>query len=176
MAHSLEARLPFLDHELYDAAKSIPVDLKMRGSVEKAVLRDAAKDILPEDIRLRPKRGFMQTSDAVDFYGADRARMDAPRRRYLSREAFDQARIFSYRTFALLSLFARMPRAPRWLGRLRRDSNKVIMYVLQTHMLHEMFVTEPRWRNQPSPADGAPVDPESTAMACKKDDTVVTAS
>ena len=28
MAHSIEARLPFLDHKLYDVAKAIPVDLQ----------------------------------------------------------------------------------------------------------------------------------------------------
>ena len=49
MAHSLEARLPFLDHLLYDEAKRIPVDFKMRDGLEKAVLRDAAKGVLPED-------------------------------------------------------------------------------------------------------------------------------
>src|SRR5437868_2831295 len=142
MAHSLEARLPFLDHELYDAAKSIPVDLKIRGGVEKAVLRDAAEGILPDDIRLRPKRGFMQTSDAVDFFGMDRADTEQLRAQHLSRQAFRGARVFSYRTYVLLTLFAR---APNWLGalkRLRRNANKVIMYMMQTHMLHRMFVTD----------------------------------
>jgi asparagine synthase (glutamine-hydrolysing) len=176
MAHSLEARLPFLDHELYDAAKSIPVDLKMRGAVEKAVLRDAAKGILPEDIRLRPKRGFMQTSDTVDFHGADRAGTDALRRRYLSKEAFSRARIFSYPAFLLLNVLSRAPTWPRSLGRLRRDSNKVMMYMLQAHMLQEMFVTKPRWRERSTDADGAPVNAARAAISIREDDTVVTAS
>src|SRR5206468_13078451 len=100
MAHSLEARLPFLDHKLYDAAKSIPVDFKMRGGTEKAVLRDAAKGILPDDLRLRRKSGFMLTSDAVDFFGADREQSKALRD-HLSRGAFARAQGFSYPAFLL---------------------------------------------------------------------------
>ena len=130
-------------------AKSIPVDFKIRGTTEKAVLRDAAKGILPDDIRLRPKRGFMGTSEAVDFFGADRAETAELRRRYLSPDAFERARVFSRRAFQLVNLLARMPRWVTSLRRLRRDANKVIMYALQTHMLHEMFVADPRWLKQP---------------------------
>ena len=139
MAHSIEARLPFLDHELYEAAKVIPVDLKMRNGTEKAVLRDAAEGVIPDDLRLRPKRGFMHTSDAVDFYGTDRAATHELRRQYLSKEAFDRSRTFSYRAFQLASLAARLPR-------LRRKANKLIMYMMQAHMLEEMFVTHPPWK------------------------------
>jgi asparagine synthase (glutamine-hydrolysing) len=145
MAHSLEARLPFLDHHLYDSAKSIPVDFKMRDGTEKAVLRDAAKGVLPEDLRVRRKSGFMLTSEAADFFGDDRTATEQLRRRYLSREAFERSRVFSYGAYRLASLLAR---APRWkrLRRLRRNSNKVIMYMMQAHMLHHMFVADPPWR------------------------------
>ena len=148
MAHSLEARLPFLDHELYDMAKSIPVDFKIRGTTEKAVLRDAAKGILPDDIRLRPKRGFMGTSEAVDFFGTDRAQTADLRRRYLSKAAFKSARVFSRGAFLLVTLLARVPGWVPALTRLRRDSNKAMMYMMQAHMLHHMFVADPHWRRQ----------------------------
>jgi asparagine synthase (glutamine-hydrolysing) len=144
MAHSLEARLPFLDHHLYDAAKFIPVDLKMRDGLEKAVLRDAAEGILPDDLRMRRKSGFMLTSDAADFFGADRAATRELRRRYLSREAFERSRVFSYGAYRLTSMVARAP--SKRLRRLRRNANKVIMYMMQTHMLHEMFVENPPWK------------------------------
>ena len=144
MAHSLEARLPFLDHQLYDAAKWIPVDLKMRNDLEKAVLRDAAKGILPEDLRLRKKSGFMLTSDAVDFFGADH---QAAKKFgvYLSKERFEQAQLFSYRAYLTASLLARLPSWTRGLKRVRRNSNKLVMYMLQGHMLHDMFIAAPRW-------------------------------
>lgn len=147
MAHSLEARLPFLDHHLYDAAKQIPVDFKMRQGTEKAVLRDAAKGILPDDLRLRRKSGFMLTSDAADFFGTDRIAAQRLRHLYLSREAFERSRLFSYRAYQLIGLLARSPGAKRIpaLRRLRRNANKVIMYMMQAHMLDHMFVADPPW-------------------------------
>jgi asparagine synthase (glutamine-hydrolysing) len=147
MAHSLEARLPFLDHKVYDAAKQIPVDFKIRDGLEKAVLRDAAKGILPEDLRLRRKSGFMLTSEAVDLFGTDRIATQALRTRYLSKQAFERSQLFSYGGYFALSLLAR---CPTWnplpfLKRMRRLSNKSIMYMMQAHMLHEMFVADPLW-------------------------------
>jgi asparagine synthase (glutamine-hydrolysing) len=146
MAHSLEVRVPFLDHKLYDAARYIPVDLKLRDGVEKAVLRDAAKDILPEDLRTRRKLGFMMTSDRIDFFGADR-KLTAKFRPYLTREAFDRAQIFSWHAFKLVSTLAQLPLSRRIgiLRRLRRNANKVIMYMLQVQMLYDMYVTNRRW-------------------------------
>jgi asparagine synthase (glutamine-hydrolysing) len=145
MAHSLEARLPFLDHKLFDVAKSIPVDFKMRDGVEKAILRDAAKGILPDDLRLRRKSGFMLTSEAVDLYGADSAAADKLSR-YLSKPSFERAALFSYRAFTITRLLARIPPRTRGLRRLRRTANKGLMYMLQAHMLHDMFVANPRWK------------------------------
>lgn len=146
MAHSLEARVPFLDHRLYDCAKFISVDLKMRDGLEKAVLRDAAKGVLPDDVRLRRKTGFMLTSDAIDLFGADRASTKALRP-FLSKAAFEDAKVFSYRASLVLSALARLPvskRLPR-LSRLRQNANKALMYMMQAHMLHRMFVTDPPW-------------------------------
>ncbi|HYX47042.1 MAG TPA: asparagine synthase (glutamine-hydrolyzing) [Sphingomicrobium sp.] len=154
MAHSLEARLPFLDHHLYDMAKSIPVDLKIRGGVEKAVLRDAMKGIIPDDFRLRRKRGFMLTSEAVDLFGADRKAVDGLRR-HLSRQAFEHAGIFSYRAYLAAKFFAKLPPRTRRLKRLRRNANKVIMYMMQAHMLNDMFVLAPPW-GKPQPATASP--------------------
>lgn len=144
MAHSLEARLPFLDHQLYDAAKHIAVDLKMRDGVEKAILRDAAEGVLPDSIRLRRKSGFMMTSDGVDLFGADRAAARSFSK-HLTKEAFERARVFSFGAYRLASLLARIPPATSRLKRLRRNANKVIMYMLEAHLLQEMFVDQPRW-------------------------------
>lgn len=148
MAHSLEARLPFLDHELYDVAKSIPVDFKMRDGVEKAVLRDAAKGIVPDDLRQRRKSGFMLTSEAVDLFGADR-KLAERLRSFLSRQAFERSRIFSYRAYQLLTLLAKLPISRVGAGRrIRKSANKVLMYMMQAHMLDAMFVHDPPWKQR----------------------------
>lgn len=58
MAASLEARSPFLDHELVEFAARIPPDLKLRGNLGKYLLRRAFRDKLPPEILRRQKHGF----------------------------------------------------------------------------------------------------------------------
>jgi asparagine synthase (glutamine-hydrolysing) len=57
MAHSLEARVPFLDNELGAFARSLPFERKLDGRRTKAVLRDAMHERLPNRILHRPKTG-----------------------------------------------------------------------------------------------------------------------
>ncbi|MDP3488280.1 MAG: asparagine synthase C-terminal domain-containing protein, partial [Bacillota bacterium] len=58
MAHSLELRVPFLDHRVVEFAATIPPHLKIAENKTKYVLRQAAKDWLPPEVANRPKRGF----------------------------------------------------------------------------------------------------------------------
>lgn len=58
MAHSLELRVPFLDHHVVEFAATIPPHLKIAENMTKFVLRQAAKDWLPPEVTSRPKRGF----------------------------------------------------------------------------------------------------------------------
>jgi asparagine synthase (glutamine-hydrolysing) len=58
MAASIEARVPFLDHELAAFASSLPDHYRVRGLRSKWILREAGKQLLPERILTRPKVGF----------------------------------------------------------------------------------------------------------------------
>ena len=58
MAHSLEVRAPFLDHELVSYALSLPSALKIRGKETKRILKQALEPVLPHEIIHRPKQGF----------------------------------------------------------------------------------------------------------------------
>src|SRR5262249_34448232 len=58
MAHSIEARAPFLDYELATYALSLPAAMKMNGTRTKTVLKDAAHEWLPVDVVERRKQGF----------------------------------------------------------------------------------------------------------------------
>jgi asparagine synthase (glutamine-hydrolysing) len=58
MAHSLEARAPFLDHELVSYALRLPQHAKIAGRDTKDVLKKAVADVLPADLIHRPKQGF----------------------------------------------------------------------------------------------------------------------
>lgn len=58
MAVGLEARVPFLDTRIIDMALSMPSSLKLRGSNGKYILKEAMRDLLPQDILQRPKQMF----------------------------------------------------------------------------------------------------------------------
>ncbi|KKL48642.1 hypothetical protein LCGC14_2323460, partial [marine sediment metagenome] len=58
MAASFEARVPFLDKEIVSWSATIPSNLKLKGNIEKYILRLAMKDILPKEILQRKKMGF----------------------------------------------------------------------------------------------------------------------
>ena len=68
MAHSVEGRVPMLDHRLAECAARLPIHMKVRGTTEKHVLREAAKDVIIEDVYTREKHPFLAppVTDAED--------------------------------------------------------------------------------------------------------------
>ena len=58
MAHSLEARVPFLDTVVTNLALALPTRSKVRGLAKKVLLRKAAEPLLPRSVVHGPKRGF----------------------------------------------------------------------------------------------------------------------
>ena len=58
MAHGLEVRPPFLDHEFVEWGMSLPAALKLRGQEGKWVLKKALEPMLPREILYRRKQGF----------------------------------------------------------------------------------------------------------------------
>ncbi len=58
MANGLEVRVPFLDHELVEYAFRLPVKSKINPTIRKRIVQDTFKDILPEELYNRPKKGF----------------------------------------------------------------------------------------------------------------------
>lgn len=58
MAHGMEARSPFLDHELMEFAARLPTVYKLRWGKKKRLLRQAAAKFFPASFLDRPKAGF----------------------------------------------------------------------------------------------------------------------
>ena len=58
MAHSLEVRVPFLDHPLVEFVTHLPEQVKLSKGTPKALLVAALEDLLPADVVHQPKRGF----------------------------------------------------------------------------------------------------------------------
>jgi asparagine synthase (glutamine-hydrolysing) len=58
MAHSLEVRVPLLDHRLVEWASSLPPGLKLRGGTGKYIFKKTLEPDLPHDVLYRAKMGF----------------------------------------------------------------------------------------------------------------------
>lgn len=59
MSHSIEARLPFLDHNLAEYAARIPSHMKIKDLTEKYVVRESCKNVLPKTVYHRQKHPFV---------------------------------------------------------------------------------------------------------------------
>jgi asparagine synthase (glutamine-hydrolysing) len=68
MAWGLEARVPFLDHELVEVAAACPPDLKLAQG-GKGILKDLARELLPAEVVDRPK-GYFPVPPLVHLEGS----------------------------------------------------------------------------------------------------------
>jgi asparagine synthase (glutamine-hydrolysing) len=59
MAHSVEGRVPFMDHHVAEYLQRVPVSLKIRGMTEKYILREAVKDVITKTVYARQKHPFL---------------------------------------------------------------------------------------------------------------------
>ncbi|HNB23547.1 MAG TPA: asparagine synthase (glutamine-hydrolyzing) [Candidatus Melainabacteria bacterium] len=59
MANSVEGRLPFLDHHFFEYIRDLPLSMKINGTTEKYVLKEAVKPFITETIYRRQKHPFV---------------------------------------------------------------------------------------------------------------------
>ena len=59
MSHSIEGRVPFMDHHVAEYLQRVPVSLKIRGMTEKYILREAVKDVVTKTVYQRQKHPFL---------------------------------------------------------------------------------------------------------------------
>jgi asparagine synthase (glutamine-hydrolysing) len=59
MHYGLEARMPFLDHSIYEFSKSLPLNYKISKNSSKIILKKLLKRYVPENLFERPKQGFL---------------------------------------------------------------------------------------------------------------------
>jgi asparagine synthase (glutamine-hydrolysing) len=60
MAHSLEVRVPFLDHHVVELCAKIPSDVKVRRLTTKHILKEAARGLVPDQVIDKRKVGFFR--------------------------------------------------------------------------------------------------------------------
>jgi asparagine synthase (glutamine-hydrolysing) len=125
MAHSVEARYPFLDNEVFDLAAALPDDAKLLPPVDKRVLRAAAAHLIPASIASRPKQAYRAPVAAI---------LRTPTGRELADDLLSPDRVRAFGFFA--------PKRVSWLAdRLRSSASlsntqeMALACVITTHLL-----------------------------------------
>jgi asparagine synthase (glutamine-hydrolysing) len=129
MAHSVEARYPFLDYHVLELAAKLPANLKMKVLNEKYLLRRACAGLVPESILHRPKQPY-RAPDARCFFDAE---APAYVEEILAPDAIKNNGIFDVRGVATLVNKFRAGRA----GGVRDDM--ALVGVLSTQILTTQF-------------------------------------
>lgn len=128
MAHSVEGRVPFLDHHVAQVAARVPVRMKVKGIREKHVLREATRDVLIPEVYDRQKHPFTtpptrhQRDPMLTFY----------RDTFASQAAKDQPIFDITKVSAALDQLLEFPDDQRILveGSLQRAASAVVMQEL----------------------------------------------
>jgi asparagine synthase (glutamine-hydrolysing) len=130
MAHSVEGRLPFLDHHLVAAAARMPASMKINGMTEKYALREAARPVLTDAVYRRQKHPFMAPPATVQTDG----RLYALLQDTLRGTLLDAPGIYDRRKVtALLDAIPRMDAAAR------NRADALLMWMTSICLLAERF-------------------------------------
>lgn len=130
MAHSIEGRVPFLDHRLVELIVRQPVNQKIRGMTEKFVLREAVKEVITETVYQRQKHPFLsppatlQPDDTFQIFVQDTLRGQAMR----DMPFFDQG-----------SVIALLDRLPEMDVGARSANDQILMFMVSLCVLNERF-------------------------------------
>lgn len=136
MANSMESRPAFLDHHLAAAAVQVPPSMRIKGNIEKYVLREAVKGVLPEVLYRREKFAFMAPPAHTDE--AKRAKVTELTDEYLSASTVEDAGICSpERVSQFLSDYRSDTDATSLV---RKDT--LLNHLLTLHILHRQFVSK----------------------------------
>jgi asparagine synthase (glutamine-hydrolysing) len=130
MANSIEARVPFLDHELWEYAAGLPSKLLIGNGPPKGLLRAAMRGRLPPEILARRKQGLAAPHAAW----LRRARLPEWAEAALAPAALAKTGYFDAAVVLRL-------RAEHQAG--RRNHARVLMGVLSTQLWHEAFIAGP---------------------------------
>lgn len=131
MAASIEARFPFLDPRVIAFGARLPARLKMRGLIEKLLLKKAFAHELPPAIARRPKQPY-RAPDSASFFRAGRPLPWVEE--LLSAQSLAQAGLFDGAAVAKLTAKCAAGRAVGF------GDNMALVGVLSTMLLHRQFV------------------------------------
>ena len=135
MAHSIEGRPPFLDHKLFERIRWIPDEQKIHNGIEKAVLREAFKNDVTEEVYANRKWPFC--APPLWLKKGVYPRLDRLLDRYLSKEAISTAGIFNHRMIGWLRFASRLCCVD---CKLKQRLNELFTVILTVQILDRLFV------------------------------------
>ncbi len=130
MAHSIEGRYPFLDVNVYEVARRMPPNQKLRVLNEKRILKRAFQTRLPEAVVHRHKNPYRAPDALALYHGARRDLLIES----LSEGATRRRGLFSPE--AVARLLARVQSTPEPSAR----DNMAIVLIYSSHLFHDLFV------------------------------------
>lgn len=134
MAHSVEGRMPFLDHRVVEFAARIPPHLKMKVLNEKYLLKRCAAGLVPPSVKKRPKQPYRAPEGKCFFAGAHLEYVDV----LLSPERIEQDGIFN--PLAVQKLVEKFQQG-RAMG---VKDNMALVGILSTQLVVDQFVRKLR--------------------------------
>jgi len=143
MGHSIEGRFPYLDYRVAEFAARLPDRAKLRGLREKHLLRESARELVPEAVRERVKRPYRAPIARV-FAGPAKPEYV---RELLEPERISSAGIFS--TDAVGLLLAKCDAHAE--SGISETDEMALTAVVSTMLLHEQFVDSPALAQQATP-------------------------
>jgi len=142
MGNHVEGRFPFLDREVMALANSLPASYKLRGLDEKHVLKRVAADLVPAEIRARPKQPY-RAPDALAFVGPGRpAWVDE----MMSAAVAAEAGVFE--PAAVANLWEKC-KAKASTPQFSNTDNMAVVAVLSTHLVWDSLVRNLKVRPGP---------------------------
>lgn len=142
MAHSVEGRFPFLDYRVIEFCNQLPLRFKLRGLTEKYLLKQLAREWLPDEIWNRPKQPYR-----------------APIHRSFFEETPDYVReLISPEYVKALGFFkpAAVSQLVKKIERgvpLSETDDMALAGILSSHLVHQQFVSNFKISPQLSEAD-----------------------
>jgi asparagine synthase (glutamine-hydrolysing) len=136
MANSMESRPAFLDHHVADAAKWVPPHYRIYGNVEKWVLREAMKNILPDVLYKREKFAFMAPPGHTD--NNKRHALDKLISEFMNEDMIRDVGLFDPKRLLNFVEAYRADSDP--VSLVRKDA--LVNHILGLHILWKHFVSE----------------------------------
>lgn len=146
MANSVEGRFPFLDRDVVEFANALPARHKLFGLEEKFILKEAFKDLIPDEILHRPKQPY-RAPDAASFFA------DGNSPEWLD-DVLSPAALLECGLFDVRQVSGLVDKARHRSTRFGNTDNMRMVAVISTQLLHQQLVSGNAVRSDHPPSTG----------------------